>query len=205
MYEPQEDEPAPDQDPLEAGRVIAWLKDRSDIEQVLQAALGGLPSERDATLAHMGDVLQATAQGLGLEAAAVWAGVPEPVLKGWIDKDPAFASALYAATALAAAHGLKQGGGTTSAMVRVLLVAMSGGARKLDAIKLAGLPDSRFRALLKTSSTLKALLDAARRVRPLPARGAGVRGLGRPRRPDRKSAQSWGFRLIQRADPEDQP
>ncbi|MFD5637407.1 hypothetical protein ACFWJM_25155 [Streptomyces sp. NPDC127077] len=203
VYEPKEAEAVPDQDPVEAGRVIAWLQDRGAVERALQASLGGLPSARDATLASMGDVLQATARGLGLEAAAVWADVPEPVLKGWIDKDPAFAAALYAATALAASHGVKQDKQPTSAMLRVLLVAMSNGATKLDAIELAGFRDSRLRALARASSTFKTLLDTARRARPLPARESGVRGPGRPRHPGRKLPEPWGFRLVQRAAEDD--
>ncbi|MFE2297604.1 hypothetical protein ACFXAW_05350 [Streptomyces sp. NPDC059445] len=204
MYEPKEAGPAPDQEPLEADRVIAWLKDRGAVENALQASLGGLPSEREATLARMGDVLQATARGLGSEAAAVWAEVPEPVLKGWIDKDPAFAAALHAAGALAAAHGVRQDERPTSAMLRVLLVAMGNGATKRDAIGLAGFRDSRLRALLRTSSAFKALLDTARRARPLPARGSGVRGPGLPRRPGRKLPEPWGFRLVQRAAADDE-
>ncbi|MET7987481.1 MULTISPECIES: hypothetical protein [unclassified Streptomyces] len=206
MYEPKGAGPVADPDPLTPGRVIAWLKDRSAVEHVVQASLGGPPSERDATLARMADVLQATAQGLGPGAAAVWAGVPEFVLQGWIDKDPAFAAALGAAAALAGAHGLRQGGKATPAMVRVLLVAMSNGATKLEAVKLSGFQVNRLRALVKASSTLKALLETARRVRPLPAREAGVRGPGQPRRPGRKPPEPWGFRLVQRPardDPRD--
>ncbi|MEY2242276.1 hypothetical protein [Streptomyces sp. BF23-18] len=204
MYESREAEPASDQDPLEAGRVIAWLKDGGAVERALQSALGGLPSERDATLARMGDVLQATARGLGPEAAALWADVPEPVLKGWIDKDPAFAAALYGATALAAAHKVKQDSQPTPAMLRVLLLAMSNGATKRDALKPAGFQESRLRALVKASSPLKALLDTARRARPPQVRHAGVRGPGRPRHPGRKAPEPWGFRLVQRDGTEDQ-
>ncbi|MFB7330912.1 hypothetical protein ACFC00_04625 [Streptomyces adustus] len=199
MYEPKEAGPVPDQDPLDAGRVIAWLKDRSAVEHVLETSLGALPSEHDATLTRMADVLQATAQGLGPRAAAVWAGVPESLVRGWTDKDPAFAAALAASAALAAAHGRNQGGQYTPAMVRVLLVAMSKGATRLEAIKLAGFHVKRLRALVKASSPLEALLETARRARPLPARDAGVRGPGQPRRPGRKSPEPWGFRLVQRA------
>lgn len=117
----------------------------------------------------------------------MWAEVPEPVLKGWIDKDPAFAAALHAAGALAAAHGVRQDERPTSAMLRVLLVAMGNGATKRDAIGLAGFRDSRLRALLRTSSAFKALLDTARRARPLPARSSGVRGPACPAAPDASS------------------
>ncbi|MGW0966565.1 hypothetical protein [Streptomyces sp. NPDC002516] len=204
MYDPTEAESPADQDPREPGWVIAWLKDRGAVERALQASLGRPPSERDATLARMGAVLQATARGLGPEAAAVWADVPEPMLNGWLDKDPAFAAALYAAAALASAHGTKQDGRATAAMLRVLLVAMSKGATKLDGAKAAGFRAGRLSALVKVSPALKALLDTARRARPLPARDAGVRGPGHPRRPGRKAPEPWGFRLVQRAAADDQ-
>ncbi|TXS43439.1 hypothetical protein EAO75_31480 [Streptomyces sp. uw30] len=181
---------------------MAWLKERGAIEHALHTSVDGLPSERDVTLARMGDVLQATAQGLQPQAAAVWAGVPEPVLQGWIDNDPAFASALYAATALAAAHGLKRGR-HTPAMLRVLLVAMSNGTTTVGAIKLAGFPGRHFRSLVRASSALEALLEAARRARPLKARsGAFVPSSYRPRRPGQKPPSPWTFRLVRRGDPD---
>ncbi|MEV6019213.1 MULTISPECIES: hypothetical protein [unclassified Streptomyces] len=106
--------------------------------------------------------------------------------------------------ALASAHGIKQDGQPTSAMHRVLLVAMSKGATKLDATKLAGFPVGRLRALVKVSPALKALLDTARRARPLPARDSGVRGPGDPRRPGRKVPEPWGLRLVHRTATDDQ-
>lgn len=205
MYEPKE--PASREgehlarEPLDADQVIAWLRDSGAIEQTLQSALGGLPNERDTTLARMGDVLQATARGLEPQAAAMWAGVPEHVLQGWMEKDPAFAGALYGARALAAAHGVRPGVQHTPAMIRVVLVAMSNGSTRLEATRLAGFRDNRFRVLVGGSSTLDALLKAARRVRP--PRGRGV-GTYRPRLLGKKPA-SGGFRLVQRSTPEGEP
>ncbi|MFE2527648.1 hypothetical protein ACFXEL_25775 [Streptomyces sp. NPDC059382] len=195
-----------EQGPPGPGEVIAWLKDRGPVETVLQSALGALPSERDVVIARMGDVLQATAQGLEPAAAAVWAGVPEPVLQSWIDRDPPFAAALAAARSLAAAHGLSQGVQLTPAMLRTVLVAMSGGATRLEALKLTGFGDTRFRALVKASSTLEALLQAARRVRP-PARTRGdhPRVPYRVRRPGAKQPVPRGFRLVKRDAHEEQP
>ncbi|MFB7588706.1 hypothetical protein [Streptomyces sp. NPDC056169] len=199
MYEPGESGATPEQGLPEADRVVAWLKDAGAVEHALQTSLGGLPSERDVTLARMGDVLQATAQGLGSPAAAVWAGVPEHVLQGWIDKDPAFASALYAARALASAHEVEPGGGhPTPAMVRTVLVAVGNGATTLDAIKAADFRERRFRTLLNSSSLLRALLEAARRVRPSKTHGTYVPGSYRPRQPGRKPPAPSGFRLVRR-------
>ncbi|MFB7032012.1 MULTISPECIES: hypothetical protein [unclassified Streptomyces] len=207
MYEPNKADSGSAQSPSEPGEVIAWLKDRDAVEQAWEVSLGTLPSERDATLARMADVLQAAAQGLGIPAAAVWAGVSEPVLRRWIETDPSFAAALYGASALAAAHGAKPERQHTPAMVRVVLIAMSNGTTMLDALKLAGFREYRFRALLKASPTLEALLEAARRVRPNRGRekGAYVPGSYRPRHPGRKSHARSKFRLVQRGAPEDRP
>lgn len=195
----QESERRPAQNLPEADQVIAWLRDRDSVEHALQTSLGSLPSERDITLAQMGGALQATAQGLGLQAAAVWAGVPENILQGWIAKDPSFASALYAARALSAAHGIRPGKEETPAMIRALLVAVSDGATKPEAVQLAGFSDQGFRALLRASSTLDALLGAARRVRPARTRNAYSSDSHRTRRrPGRKPPAQWGFRLVQR-------
>ncbi|MFE4620445.1 hypothetical protein ACFRJ7_30530 [Streptomyces sp. NPDC056747] len=203
MYEPEESGPAPLGGSPEAHRAVAWLKDSGAVEHTLHTSLGGLPSERDVTLARMGAVLQATAQGLGSPAAAVWAGVPEQVLRGWIDEDPAFASALYAARALASAHDVKPGGGQHApAMLRVLLVAIGNGATTLDALKLADFRERRFRTLLNASSGLRALVEAARRARPARTHGTYVPGSYRPRRPGRKPAAPLGFRLVRRDAPD---
>ncbi|MFD4539471.1 hypothetical protein [Streptomyces bauhiniae] len=90
----------------QAERVLAWLAAREDVERILRIPLGGLPSERDERLARMAEVLRATAQGLGPSAAAVWAGAPEHLLRQWLERDPEFASAVRAASALAAAQRL---------------------------------------------------------------------------------------------------
>ncbi|MER8046733.1 hypothetical protein [Streptomyces sp. NPDC094032] len=198
MYEPRRPEPGPGEEPPDADGVIAWLKGGEETERALQASLDAPPAERDVLLARMGDVLQAAAQGLGHEAAAVWAGVPEHVLRGWLDTDAAFAAALHAARALATAHGARRGRRHTPAMVRVLLTAMSRGTTRRDAVRTAGFGEHRFRALLTGSSTLRSLLAAARRVRPPKPRSTYVPGTYRPRRPDRKPPVQGRFRLVQR-------
>ncbi|MER5886721.1 hypothetical protein ABT160_23090 [Streptomyces sp. NPDC001941] len=205
MYEPQDADHGARPGPLEPEQVIAWLRDRDAVGQTLQNAVDHLPSQRDVTLATMADVLQATAQGLELPAAAVWAGVSESVLRGWIDGDPAFASALYACAALAAAHGLRPGhDSTTPAMLRLLLSALSGGATKNDAARLVGVPERRLRRLTREFPALAGLLDAARSVRPRPRRSrpAYVPSTYRPRRPGQRTPAHGAFRLVQREDRE---
>lgn len=200
MYEPNEPEPTPAHAPPDAGRILEWLTDSSAVERALQGALGGPPDERDVTLARMGSVLQATAQGLSPVAAAVWAGVPEHVLDAWIDRDPAFAAALRASRALAVAHGVRTGEQHTSAMLRVLLVALSNGRTNSDAVQLAGFRPNRFRALVRASAVLPSLVAAARRVRT--SRGiAYAPGTYRPRQPGRKPPANRRFRLVRRNAP----
>ncbi|MFE2247499.1 hypothetical protein [Streptomyces lavendulae] len=201
MYEPKEYGPARVPLSPEAAGVIDWLRTRSTVEQALHSSLGGVPSERDVTLARMGDVLQATAQGVGPQAAALWAGVPEHVVQTWIAQNPAFGAALRATASLASAHGIRQGRQSTPAMVRVLLIAMSNGTTKYEAIKLSGFQHRRLRALVKSHSMLRALLEAARRARPAKARGSYVPGDYRPRRPGVKPPVPAGFRLVRRCAP----
>ncbi|MGW1771161.1 hypothetical protein [Streptomyces sp. NPDC002104] len=214
MYEPRKSGPAPDRGEPGPGpgpgpgpdQVIAWLKGGSTVDQALQTALGGMASERDSTLARMGEVLQAAAQGLRPEAAATWAGVSASVLRSWMETDPAFAAAFHGAAALAAAHGVGPGKEDTPAMLRALLVAIGNGATLPEAIGLAGLRHNRFQARAKNSPALAALLDAARRVRPSPrGRGAYLPAAYRPRRPDKKVRTRSGFRLIQRTGTDEGP
>ncbi|MEU8714071.1 hypothetical protein [Streptomyces sp. NPDC048663] len=183
-----------------AERALDWLAGRSAVEETLHASLGGLPSERDERLARMADVLQATAQGLAPQAAAVWAGVPEPLVQQWLENDREFAHAVQAAAALGAAHGREPGGARTPAMVRVVLLALSQGASWGTAADTAGLSTYKLRQMWRASPTLVALVDAARRVRP-PKATAFVPSSYRPRRPGRRPAGT-GYRLVQRDDPE---
>ncbi|MEU8764820.1 hypothetical protein [Streptomyces sp. NPDC048659] len=200
MYEPNEPEPRPADTPPDARRAAEWLRDGGAVERILQDALGGPPDERDVTLARMGGVLQATAQGLGPAAAAVWAGVPPHVLEEWTDRDPAFATALCAARALAAAHGVRAGEQHTPAMLRVLLVALGNGSTDSEAVRLAGFRPQRFRALHRASAALQALVAAARALRT--SRRVGyVPSAYRPRRPGRKPPADRSFRLVRRAAP----
>ncbi|MFE2145648.1 hypothetical protein ACFXA3_28615 [Streptomyces sp. NPDC059456] len=183
----------------EAGRVVEWLGARDRVERALESSLGGLPCERDETVSRMADVLQATARGLGPEAAAVWAGVPDRVLQGWLAGDPAFAAALEAAAALAAAHGLEAGGSTTPAMVRVVVLALSRGATWPEALAVAGFAHRSFRRLSDAHPLLAALVEAARRARPRRSKKF-VPATYRPRRPGQASPRPNAFRLVQRDD-----
>ncbi|MEU8488875.1 hypothetical protein [Streptomyces sp. NPDC048641] len=123
----------------QAEQVVEWLAAREGVEQTLRAPLDALPSERDERLARMADILQATAQGLGPQAAALWAGVPEHLLQQWLANDPDFTSAVEAASALATANGLEPGGKKTPAMLRVVVLALSQGATFEAAARVAGL------------------------------------------------------------------
>ncbi|MFG2957954.1 hypothetical protein ACGF5O_30100 [Streptomyces sp. NPDC048291] len=189
---------ADEESAAQADRVVHWLTSRLEVEQALQAPLGGVPLERDDRIARMADVLQATAQGLGLPAAAVWAGIPEHILKNWLANDSDFADAVGAATALATAHGLQQGRRRTGAAIRVMLVALSSGRGWQAAAEIAGFTAHQFRQLRKASPSLAALTDSARRAR-LPKPRHFVPNSHKPRRPG-KAKGATSFRLVQRDD-----
>ncbi|MFJ3662533.1 hypothetical protein ACIPPM_18960 [Streptomyces sp. NPDC090119] len=178
----------------QAERVLAWLAAGEDIERTLRVPLGGLPSARDERLAHMAEVLRATAQGLGPSAAAVWAGVPEHLLRQWLEKDREFAAAVRAASSLASAHGVEPGARTPAA-IRTVVLALRNGASWEAAATMAGLSDHKLRQLWRASPMLVALMEAARRARPRRTRTNGTV----EHRP-RTSGNGSGYRLVRRDD-----
>ncbi|SEE48409.1 hypothetical protein SAMN05216483_6362 [Streptomyces sp. 2131.1] len=106
-----------------------------------------VPWHRTDRLARMGDILQATAQGLRPRAATLWAGAPEGLLEQWLAHDSAFASAVQAAAALAAANGLEPGGRKTPAVIRIAIMALSRGESWATAAELAGITGSGHRQM----------------------------------------------------------
>ncbi|MFJ3823531.1 hypothetical protein [Streptomyces nodosus] len=180
----------------QAERALAWLTGRDEAEQAFCAPLEGLPSEHDDRMARMGDILQATALGLGLRAAAVWARVPEHLVQKWLAQDKDFAAAVQAAATLAAAHGFEPGGATTPAVIRVVILAMSRGHSWEEATQIAGIGSSKLRQMWRSSAALVALVDAARRARPRRPK-TYVPPSYRPGKPGR-AAPSNRYRLVQR-------
>ncbi|MCA1219432.1 hypothetical protein [Streptomyces sp. 8L] len=180
----------------QAEQVVGWLVDREEVVRTLQLSFGALPSQRDERLSHMSDVLQATAQGLGARAAAVWAGVPEHLLRTWLKDDQVFASAVEAASALATAHGVDRSSVRTPATVRVIILAISKGLSWETAVETVGLSSYKLRVLWRDSPMLAALVDAARRAR-LRKPKRFVPPNYRPRKPGRKVA-THGYRLVRR-------
>ncbi|MEU1519270.1 hypothetical protein ABZ490_45265 [Streptomyces sp. NPDC005811] len=87
----------------------------------------------------------------------------------------------------------------TSAMVRVVVQAMSGGAPFGEAADAAGLSTRSLRRLWRASPTLVALLEAARRVRSRKPE-TYVPSTYRPRKPGRKPLEG-GYRLVRRDAP----
>lgn len=183
-----------------AAEVVAWLRAREGMERELGEAAGEKPSQRDATVSRMADVLQAVTHGLGQEAAAVWAGVPPQVLRTWLDQDPAFATAVASAASLADAHGLRPGGPTTPAMVRVAVLAISQGETWQTAARWAGLTPWGFRQLSGTSPVFAAMTRAARKLQPRRSKHF-VPTTYRPRRPGRPASRNQGYRLVRMDDP----
>ncbi|MFC9647447.1 hypothetical protein [Streptomyces sp. NPDC056937] len=191
MYAPHP-QPFPAPDPPEkdtarrAEHAIRWLAEGGEAEQTPAAALGGLPNACDDRLARMAGLVQATARGLGPQAAAVWAGVPEHLLDSRLQQDLAFNSAMEAAAALARTHGVEPQGHTTPAVLRVAVLAMSRGADWDTAARTAGLKSHEFRKLWRASPVLKALVAAARRARDRTPR-TFVPSSFRQRKPGRKA------------------
>ncbi|MFF4974564.1 hypothetical protein [Streptomyces sp. NPDC001083] len=194
VYEPEEPEIG-----RRAAHVVAWLSAREEIEAALREPLGDLPSQQDETASRMAGVLQATALGLGPDAAAVWAGVSDRVLHGWLERDTVFAAAVQSAGELAAAHGSGLQGKVTAAQLRVVLVAISRGETWPSAARLAGISTHRYRALWGSSPAVVALVNAARAVRPRKLKHLAPPARRRmwPASTDRKS-----YRLVRRDDPQ---
>ncbi|MCX5401753.1 hypothetical protein [Streptomyces sp. NBC_00102] len=177
-------------------RVMAWLTDRGEAERALRAPLGEVPSERDDRMARMADVLQATAQGLGIQGAAVWADVPEQLLLRWLADDQGFAAAVRAASALASGNGLVPGGAMTPATVRVITLSLIRGATFEEAARAAGLNPHRLRRMWRASASLATLMAAARHVRQQ-RRKTYAPSIGRPRGQS-GTAATRGYRLVRR-------
>ncbi|WP_405575589.1 hypothetical protein OG317_36730 [Streptomyces sp. NBC_01167] len=197
MYEPNESDNEPQQGLPGPDQVITWLTEREAIERVLQTSLGSLPSDRDVMMAQMAEVLQATARGLSLEAAAVWAGVPEPILREWLEKDPAFTAAVYAAAALAATYGPRPRTTVgTPAKVRGVLVAMASGFNRADAVSLVGL--GKVRALDEGVPAVRRLGGRRPPRAALQRESVYLPATYRPRRPGRKAPAQQTFRLVRR-------
>ncbi|MFD8418263.1 hypothetical protein [Streptomyces sp. NPDC059668] len=193
MYEPEGPESG-----RRAAHVVAWLSAREEVEDALREPLGGLPSQRGETASRMAGVLEATALGLGPDAAALWAGVPGRVLHGWLEKDPVFAAAVKAAGELAAAHGPRPRGRVTAAQLRVVVIAISRGETWPVAARLAGVSTHQYRTLWAASPAMVALVNAARSVRPRKVKHPAAPA---HRRPWPASTDRKSYRLVRRDDP----
>lgn len=185
----------------QAERVLAWLAAGEDVERTLRIPWGGLPNERDERVVRMAGVLQATAQGLGPAAAALWAGIPEHLLHRWLESDQDFARAVRAASSLAVAHGLGPGA-RNPASIRVVVLAIKNGVPWEQAAAMAGLSGHKLRQLWRGSPMMVALVNVARRARP-PKPRSYVPFNHRPRTPGRQPSGTGngnGYRLVRRQD-----
>ncbi|MFG2294326.1 hypothetical protein [Streptomyces sp. NPDC048603] len=178
-----------------ADDLVARVEPTGEVDRALREALGRSPSLREETVTRMADAVRAAAQGLDLPACAVAAGVPERMLREWLELDVAFATAVGAAHALADAHGLRPGAGPTPARLRLLLAAMRDGTPWPAAAALAGFSIRGFDRLRRESPAVGALMAAAQRARSGKRPPRGGRRTGRPARP------ANGYRLVRRDDP----
>ncbi|MDX2391320.1 MULTISPECIES: hypothetical protein [unclassified Streptomyces] len=179
-----------------ADRILAWITSQEQMDRALREVLRRTPSQREETVAHMAEAVRAAAQGLTIPGCAAAAGIPEHMLRDWLDLDASFAEAIRSAQALAAAHGLGPGAAPTPAALRLVLDAIRKGATWPVAAGLAGISVRRFNRLRAEAPPVAALIAAAQRARSPRKNGSGPR-----RRPARSTGRRTGYRLVLLDDP----
>ncbi|MGW6981611.1 hypothetical protein ACWGE1_19535 [Streptomyces sp. NPDC054932] len=178
-----------------ADEVLAWMSSQEEMDRALRDALRRTPSQREETIARMADALRGAAQGLTIPGCAAAAGVPERILREWLDIDASFATALRSAHALAEAHGLRPGAAPTPAALQLMLNAIRKGAAWPAAATLVGISVRGFNRLRAEAPPVGALIAAAQRARSATA------GAGQRRRPPKAANRRVGYRIVQLDDP----
>ncbi|MFF1368818.1 hypothetical protein [Streptomyces virginiae] len=178
-----------------ADEVLAWMSSQEEMDRALRDALRRTPSQREETIARMADALRGAAQGLTLPGCAAAAGVPERILREWLEIDSSFATALGSAHALAEAHGLRPGSAPTPASLQLMLNAIRKGAAWPAAATLVGISVRGFNRLRAEAPPVGALIAAAQRARSAKA------GASRRRRPPKAASRRVGYRIVQLDDP----
>ncbi|MFF3020519.1 hypothetical protein [Streptomyces sp. NPDC057939] len=178
-----------------ADEVVARMASREEMERALREALSRTPSQREETIARMADALRGAAQGLSVPGCAAAAGVPERILREWLEIDASFAGALRAAHALAEAHGLRPGAEPTPAALHLLLDAIRKGAAWPAAASLVGISIRGFNRLRSEAPRVGALIAAAQRARPTRTAPGGRRRL------PKAVSDGAGYRIVQLDDP----
>ncbi|MFJ3517048.1 hypothetical protein [Streptomyces sp. NPDC090131] len=178
-----------------ADEVLAWMGSQEEMDRALRDALRRTPSQREETIARMADALRGAAQGLTIPGCAAAAGVPERILREWLEIDASFATALRSAHALAEAHGLRPGAAPTPAALQLMLNAIRKGAAWPAAATLVGISVRGFNRLRAEAPPVGALIAAAQRARSAKA------GAGRLRRPPKAANRRVGYRIVQLDDP----
>ncbi|MFD3875634.1 hypothetical protein [Streptomyces sp. NPDC058623] len=178
-----------------ADEVVACMGSRDMVERALREALSRTPSQREETIARMADALRGAAQGLSVPGCAAAAGVPERILREWLEIDASFAGALRAAHALAQAHGLRPGAEPTPAALHLLLDAIRKGAAWPAAATLVGISIRGFNRLRSEAPQVGALIAAAQRARPARTAPGGRRRL------PKAGGTRPGYRIVRLDDP----
>ncbi|MGW3327322.1 hypothetical protein [Streptomyces virginiae] len=178
-----------------ADEVLAWMSSQEEMDRALRDALRRTPSQREETIARMADALRGAAQGLTIPGCAAAAGVPERILREWLEIDTSFATALGSAHALAEAHGLRPGSAPTPASLQLMLNAIRKGAAWPAAATLVGISVRGFNRLRAEAPPVGALIAAAQRARSAKA------GASRRRRPPKAASRRVGYRIVQLDDP----
>ncbi|MET9608900.1 hypothetical protein ABZZ17_28200 [Streptomyces sp. NPDC006512] len=143
----------------------------------------------------MADALRGAAQGLSVAGCAAAAGVPERILREWLEIDASFAEALRAGHALAEAHGLRPGAEPTPAALHLMLNAIRKGAAWPAAATLVGISVRGFNRLRAEAPQVGALIAAAQRARPTKT------GPGGRRRVPQAGSGGAGYRIVRLDDP----
>ncbi|WP_158721144.1 hypothetical protein [Streptomyces sp. NRRL S-241] len=178
-----------------ADEVLAWMSSQEEMDRALRDALRRTPSQREETIARMADALRGAAQGLTIPGCAAAAGVPERILREWLEIDASFATAVRAAHALAEAHGLRPGAAPTPAALQLMLNAIRKGAAWPAAATLVGISVRGFNRLRAEAPPVGALIAAAQRAR------SAKPGASRRRRPPKAAGRPPGYRIVQLDDP----
>ncbi|WP_053690259.1 hypothetical protein [Streptomyces sp. WM6372] len=186
-------------EPEEAGRRQGWANeliarlDAADhLEQTLFTAVHDHPDLAAETDHRRANALHAAAMGLGPAGCAAAAGITESLLASWRKDDPAFDTAVTAATAMAGARHVARQGQINAFGLRLLLQSIAQGVRLGTAAAAVGLRRDQLTRMRRSNPAIDSLLDAAILK-------------GRTRHPvahtSRRPRRTYAYRLVTRTEP----
>ncbi|MCX5197429.1 hypothetical protein OOK31_26630 [Streptomyces sp. NBC_00249] len=159
MDERVRDEPGPRRH--WARTALAGIEAAEETEDALAQALDPHPDVQAENNVRRARAVHAAAMGLGPAGCAAAAGVPEAMLAKWRAQDPAFDTALTAASALAGAHQVAAPGKVSGLGLRLLLQAVARGVHTGTAATYAGLRSDQLLRLRRSNPLVSELVDVA--------------------------------------------